>query len=130
MALEPMTMQLEDDEENQEYDDMRKRLIFWSDLYHTTGHNRHAWAGVTLVKGDLTGIVRARKLSNATIKNTRQNLFCLSVYAGRQHKHHFAQQVRHACRPTRRCFTAAGMAVPAWSMHCRDSRSVIFCMPL
>jgi Cu+-exporting ATPase len=31
-------------------------------------------AGVTLVKGDLTGIVRAHKLSQATMKNIRQNL--------------------------------------------------------
>ena len=32
-------------------------------------------AGVTLVKGDLTGIVRALRLSRATMKNVRQNLF-------------------------------------------------------
>ena len=32
--------------------------------------------GVTLVKGDLTGIVRAHKLSQSTIRNIRQNLFC------------------------------------------------------
>ena len=32
-------------------------------------------AGVTLVKGDLTGAVRARRLSRATMKNIRQNLF-------------------------------------------------------
>jgi P-type Cu+ transporter len=32
-------------------------------------------AGVTLVKGDLRGIVRARRLSRATIRNIRQNLF-------------------------------------------------------
>jgi Cu+-exporting ATPase len=32
-------------------------------------------AGVTLLKGDLTGIVRARKLSQATMRNIRQNLF-------------------------------------------------------
>src|SRR4030095_5208987 len=31
--------------------------------------------GVTLVKGDLSGIVRARKLSRATMRNIRQNLF-------------------------------------------------------
>ncbi len=37
-------------------------------------------AGVTLVKGDLTGIVRARKLSNATMKNIRQNLFFAFIY--------------------------------------------------
>ncbi len=37
-------------------------------------------AGVTLVKGDLTGIVRARKLSNATMGNIKQNLFFAFIY--------------------------------------------------
>jgi Cu+-exporting ATPase len=37
-------------------------------------------AGVTLVKGDLTGIVRARRLSEATMRNIRQNLFFAFVY--------------------------------------------------
>ena len=37
-------------------------------------------AGVTLVKGDLTAIVRARKLSRATMRNIRQNLFFAFVY--------------------------------------------------
>jgi Cu+-exporting ATPase len=37
-------------------------------------------AGVTLVKGDLTGIVRARKLSRATMQNIKQNLFFAFVY--------------------------------------------------
>lgn len=37
-------------------------------------------AGVTLVKGTLDGIVRARKLSNATMRNIRQNLFFAFVY--------------------------------------------------
>jgi P-type Cu+ transporter len=37
-------------------------------------------AGVTLVKGDLRGIVRARKLSQATIRNIRQNLFFAFIY--------------------------------------------------
>lgn len=32
-------------------------------------------AGVTLVKGDLTGIVKARQISNATLANIRQNLW-------------------------------------------------------
>jgi P-type Cu+ transporter len=36
--------------------------------------------GVTLVKGDLTGILRARKLSQATMSNIRQNLFFAFVY--------------------------------------------------
>jgi len=37
-------------------------------------------AGVTLVKGDLRGIVRARRLSQATMRNIRQNLFFAFVY--------------------------------------------------
>jgi Cu+-exporting ATPase len=37
-------------------------------------------AGVTLVKGDLRGIVRARRLSRETMKNIRQNLFFAFVY--------------------------------------------------
>ncbi|MFL4993682.1 MAG: heavy metal translocating P-type ATPase [Microvirga sp.] len=37
-------------------------------------------AGVTLLKGDLTGIVRARRLSRATMRNIRQNLFFAFVY--------------------------------------------------
>jgi P-type Cu+ transporter len=37
-------------------------------------------AGITLVKGDLTGIVRARKLSRATMRNIRQNLWFAFIY--------------------------------------------------
>ena len=37
-------------------------------------------AGVTLVRGDLRGIVRARRLSRATMSNIRQNLFFAFVY--------------------------------------------------
>jgi len=37
-------------------------------------------AGVTLLKGDLVGIVRARKLSEATMRNIRQNLFFAFIY--------------------------------------------------
>jgi Cu+-exporting ATPase len=37
-------------------------------------------AGVTLVKGDLRGIVRARRLSEAAMRNIRQNLFFAFVY--------------------------------------------------
>jgi Cu+-exporting ATPase len=37
-------------------------------------------AGVTLVKGDLRGIVRARRLSQATLRNIRQNLFFAFIY--------------------------------------------------
>jgi Cu+-exporting ATPase len=39
-----------------------------------------ASAGVTLVKGDLRGIARARRLSRATMSNIRQNLFFAFVY--------------------------------------------------
>ncbi len=37
-------------------------------------------AGVTLVRGDLAGILRARRLSRATLGNIRQNLFFAFVY--------------------------------------------------
>jgi len=37
-------------------------------------------AGITLVRGDLRGIVRARRLSRATLANIRQNLFLAFVY--------------------------------------------------
>ena len=37
-------------------------------------------AGITLVKGDLRGIVRARRLSRETIANIKQNLFFAFVY--------------------------------------------------
>jgi P-type Cu+ transporter len=37
-------------------------------------------AGVTLVKGDLAGIARARRLSRATMRNIRQNLVLAFVY--------------------------------------------------
>lgn len=37
-------------------------------------------SGITLLKGDLMGIVRARKLSHATMKNIRQNLFLSFAY--------------------------------------------------
>src|SRR5260370_31187297 len=38
--------------------------------------------GITLVKGDLRGIARARNLSRATMRNIRQNLFFAFVYNG------------------------------------------------
>jgi Cu+-exporting ATPase len=37
-------------------------------------------AGVTLLKGDLRGLVRARHLSEATTRNIRQNLFFAFIY--------------------------------------------------
>ena len=37
-------------------------------------------AGVTLVSGDLRGVARARRLSQATMRNIRQNLFFAFVY--------------------------------------------------
>jgi Cu+-exporting ATPase len=36
--------------------------------------------GITLVKGDLTGVLRARNLSQATMRNIRQNLFFAFIY--------------------------------------------------
>ena len=37
-------------------------------------------AGITLIKGDLRGIVRAKHLSRATMSNIRQNLFFAFIY--------------------------------------------------
>jgi Cu+-exporting ATPase len=37
-------------------------------------------AGITLLRGDLEGILRARKLSQATMRNIRQNLFFAFLY--------------------------------------------------
>jgi Cu+-exporting ATPase len=37
-------------------------------------------AGITLVQGDLRGLVRARRLSRATMRNIRQNLFFAFIY--------------------------------------------------
>ena len=37
-------------------------------------------AGITLLRGDLSGIVRARNLARATLRNIRQNLFFAFVY--------------------------------------------------
>ncbi|MER3355708.1 MAG: hypothetical protein RLQ73_17295, partial [Hoeflea sp. D1-CHI-28] len=37
-------------------------------------------AGFTLLKGDLNGLVRARRLSLATMRNIRQNLFFAMIY--------------------------------------------------
>jgi len=45
-----------------------------------TGRTWRSSAGITLVKGDLRGIVRARRLSRATMRNIRQNLFLAFVY--------------------------------------------------
>ena len=39
-------------------------------------------AGITLLKGDLVGIVRARRLAHATMRNIRQNLFFAFLYNG------------------------------------------------
>jgi len=39
-------------------------------------------AGITLVRGELNAIVRARRLSEATMKNIKQNLFLAFIYNG------------------------------------------------
>jgi hypothetical protein len=44
-------------------------------------------AGVTLVKGGLRGIARARRLSHATMRNIRQNLFFALVHADQRARH-------------------------------------------
>jgi len=53
-------------------------------------------AGVTLIKGDLRGIVRARLLSQATMKNIKQNLF-------------FAFTTQLACQSRRECCTRSSV---------------------
>ena len=48
---------------------------------HGHGHRcRHRERRITLVKGDLRGIAKARRLSRATMRNIRQNLFFAFVY--------------------------------------------------
>ena len=37
-------------------------------------------AGITLLKGDISGVVRARRLARATMRNIRQNLFFAFIY--------------------------------------------------
>ena len=59
-------------------------------------------AGVTLVKGDLRGIVRARRLSRATMANIKQNLFFAFIYnaLGRADRGRRALSLlRHAAEP-------------------------------
>ncbi|MCR6732590.1 MAG: heavy metal translocating P-type ATPase [Afipia sp.] len=54
-----------------------------SDVWNRDGHRdrrRDGKRGVTLLKGDLMGIVRARRLSEATMSNIRQNLFFAFIY--------------------------------------------------
>ena len=50
------------------------------DRYGDRSWYRYEQAGVTLIKGDLMGIVRARGLSEATLKNIKQNLFFAFIY--------------------------------------------------
>jgi len=105
MALEPPTVAA-DEEENQEYVSMRNR--FWVGAVLSLplvllglapkAARRIAEVGiamgtgtdvamesarVTLVKGDLRGIVRARLLSKATMRNIKENLFFAFVYYSR-----------------------------------------------
>ena len=62
-------------------------------------------AGITLLGGDLGGIVRARRLSQATMSNIRQNLFFAFIYnaAGSDRRRHPLSDLRH----------------PALADHCR-----------
>jgi soluble P-type ATPase len=55
-------------------------------------------AGVTLLKGDLTGIVRARKLSQATMSNIRQNRLRVHLQR-RRHPHRRRQPLPHVWAP-------------------------------
>jgi Cu+-exporting ATPase len=45
-----------------------------------SGYNTIESAGITLMGGDLRGVVRARRLAVATMKNIRQNLFFAFIY--------------------------------------------------
>ena len=59
-------------------------------------------AGITLVKGDLAGIARARTLSRATMRNIRQNLVFAFVYNVDRHPGRGGRAlsgVRHAAQP-------------------------------
>jgi cation transport ATPase len=96
MALEPQTVIAE--ENNPELANMTRR--FWVSLILTipvfalsmsdvfgsfaaTGTDVAIQsAGITLIKGDLRGIVKARRLSHAVMSNIRQNLFLAFVYNG------------------------------------------------
>ena len=67
--------------------DGRAMVFHDYDLRRLTGadgmirqHSAADLAGLTLLGGDLTGIVRARKLARATMRNIRQNLFFAFAY--------------------------------------------------
>ncbi len=87
IALESKSVTAEE-EANPEYENMKRRFIVAAILsvplvliaMGTGTDVAMKSAGVTLVKGDLTGIVRARKLSRATMSNIRQNLFFAFIY--------------------------------------------------
>ena len=62
-------------------DALLERTVVRNRLHSPAGRLEvSASAGVTLVKGDLAGIARARSLSRATMRNIRQNLFLAFVY--------------------------------------------------
>lgn len=81
MALEPMGVPTGDEGPNPELVDFTRR---WPPpMSASPWHRRRCRgrsAGITLVKGDLNGIVRARTLAQATIRNIRQNLFFAFLY--------------------------------------------------
>ena len=54
---------------------------------------------IILVKGDLRGIVRARRLSRATMRNIRQNLFFAFVYNALAYSSPSACCTRSSARP-------------------------------
>ena len=58
----------------------RWRRPTWASRWGPGPTSRWRAPAVTLVKGDLRGIVRARRLSRATMRNIRQNLFFAFIY--------------------------------------------------
>ena len=65
-------------------------------------------AGVTLVQGDLRGMARARRLSRATMRNIRQNLFLAFVYNAAER----SRGRRGACSRSWACSSARSGPAP------------------
>lgn len=81
-ALEPVAGAESSLDDDPEYRDMRRRFIVAVTLALPLLFVAMESAGVTLVKGDLRGILKARRLSRMTMRNIHQNLFFAFVYNG------------------------------------------------
>ena len=73
-------------------------------------------AGVTLVKGDLNGIARARRLSAATMRNIRQNLFFAFIYNAAACRSPPACSIPSSASCSRRSIAAAAMSLSSVSV--------------